>query len=181
MNWIYYQIQPYLPGPPKPKWVTTRILTLIPFARETLPFSISSLFSRDRKGETPNPRIDFSTSSYLRFALPPSQSTQIESLSSGDCSSFLRLSCKVLSNLEGRQLYSHQRFCWIMMYLSTRLYKNLESLLSHSPELIMLGSAMVKQIYSESKILLVRELLSYSFEIMVVFEKILQVLTVVRQ
>ena len=37
----------------------------------------------------------------------------------------------------------------------------------------MLGSAMVKQIYSESKILLVRELLSYSFEIMVVFEKIL--------
>ncbi|KAG2256026.1 hypothetical protein Bca52824_075320 [Brassica carinata] len=51
-----------------------------PFARETLPYSISSLLSRDRKGETPNPRIDFSTSSYLRFALPPSQSTQIESL-----------------------------------------------------------------------------------------------------
>ena len=145
MNWIYYQIQPYLPGPPKPKWVTTRILTLILLCSRNAPIlHLISLLSR-QKGRNSKPQNRF-----LYFLLSSIRSssftiyTNRESYCSGDCSSFLRLSCKVLSNLEGRQLYSHQRFCWIMVCLCTRLSKDLESSSSHSPWLIMLGSAMVK-------------------------------------
>ncbi|KAL0747130.1 hypothetical protein Bca101_029132 [Brassica carinata] len=112
------------------------------------------------KGETPNPIIDFSTSSYLRFALPPSQSTQIESL--------------IVLEIVLPSFVYPVRFCQISRKTTIFPPKILldhgmhcvqgcpktESSSSHFPWLIMPGSAMVKHfVRNYNTITIVRELM----------------------